>query len=644
MKAPHRCILAALVVCSFAAASPRAKFEGQVVSAVGSATSPSSQASSPGPSPPAAPATVGVTLELTRAPPARIVCSFSSKKHAIKPQVEFLGRSVDGLAQGLVLDGAVDDWRVGCAMEPFKREVSPDVGTGRSSEARVFPAASARELLPDADVQRNLEIQVSTDSSGKADGSAPETWTVEVRKLDAGGAPHFGPSTASRADLRSLDAIGEVAGELAKIIAEIAVKRARTAAYEVVRKRLVKACDGGAEENLAQTCAAVRALRVQDLTGALTTLRDAAVVDLVGVAVTKLPRDKDHVSLSTYLSHILTDGARRGVVEADPRGLLRAAQSAGTQDLKKAISLVEICMQTAYSCTAEDTWRVLDAHRVTLSPKERAAVDALLGALLAPPSEPPRQRAARTVDAAFAVLAAQSSADPDGLDDVQALASALVRDDIPRLIAIGAKMLPSGSSQKLTRVAGTVAAYAATFQTSPSSPEDRKRQHEVRKELVSGLVDSLTDRSDRAGDWVVSLGVLPSLTYGVQWTKSDSYETRLPPPQLALPAGAAIQYLPSDECRFGVHFSFSPIDVGQYLAIGHDDGDVSVSEPSWASAATAAVQAGLLVGEPGAAFFVGVDARYSPAVFSPGGDPTKGGGAGRVGLMLGYYVPLLDLN
>ncbi|MCC6653493.1 MAG: hypothetical protein IT348_20245 [Candidatus Eisenbacteria bacterium] len=559
-------------------------------------------------------ASVALIAQLDRAPPSRVVCTFHTTKHAIKPQIEFPALSAEGLVQSLRLDGPAQVWKVLCAMEPVKGD-----------------AGAIGHLFPDAAPHIALGMDAGDSAQLKIGDSS---WSVTIRQEGSPSTASTGPKRAERADLRSLDAVGDVVGELGKIVAEIAVSRARVAALNVVRKRLLDACDSGAKECLPETCTAIRALRIQDLTGALPTLRDALVADLVQRAVMHL----QNVEVVKFMSEVLLAAARHGEVEADPHALARAARNSNLRKpVAEAVDLVEICMQTAYSCTVEETWQVIVANKVQLTADERAAVEALIGALRASSEEPARKRVLRTVDAAFALIALQNGS--ARLTDVRLLASALIRNDLPKVIAVGSRFLGDSSSTNLTRVAGTVAAYAATFETPAKTGEERKQRYEARKELVSDLIDSLTDRAERGGEFIVSVGSVPGLMIGGQKTKDADWQ--LPPPQLALPTGLALQLLPTDTGP-GLHLAFSGLDLAQFAAT---DNDGQLSDPSWASALTVALQAGFLIGQPSSSFFVGADARYSPGILAPSGDPTKsGGGAYRVGLLVGYYVPLLDLN
>jgi hypothetical protein len=261
---------------------------------------------------------------------------------------------------------------------------------------------------------------------------------------------------------------------------------------------------------------------------------------------------------------------------------------------------------------------------------------------------------------------ATASATCKDLRDLANIATNVIDDD-PAHVVIAAGSLIERSLQAIadgdnrktygkalslvTGVAGALTAYAATYTADPKGNADViKQQHEARKQAVEELVTATTQRSERGGDWVASLGVNVGFGVGGQYLPNlpsgDGVQTKWVYPQLELPLGLSVQRLPDTTDNgpwcVGFHLQLSAIDIAQYLAYSSDGG---LSRPTWGSFAMIGVETGLLFGTPSNALLIGVDARYAPALFSNGANlATSGAGAFRVGLIASYYVPFIDFN
>lgn len=209
---------------------------------------------------------------------------------------------------------------------------------------------------------------------------------------------------------------------------------------------------------------------------------------------------------------------------------------------------------------------------------------------------------------------------------------------------------------KALQMISAVTAYASTYVST--NADDIKQRHEARKKAIEDLVDSATSRTERSGDWIVSVGgnVGASLVGGQYLVSRPGLDLALP--QLSLPLGVAVQKLArgnrcgdqgSVACRYlGFHLQISPIDLGQFVSY---DGNFQITSTRWANFVTAAVQAGALIGPPSSPFMVGLDLRWAPTLFTqaeaqadPMAPPAERGGAFRFGLFFGYYVPFFDFN
>ncbi len=210
---------------------------------------------------------------------------------------------------------------------------------------------------------------------------------------------------------------------------------------------------------------------------------------------------------------------------------------------------------------------------------------------------------------------------------------------------------------KAGQVLTALSSYAATYATAGDA-KSVEAQQAARKKAVESLIDAATKRSGRDGAWVVSLGANVGFSGGLQWidARSDCRAAAHPcgsVPQLTLPMGLAVQYLPDlrkgletkdaahrKSVSGGFHLQLSPIDLAQFIAL---DGSAKTTDNvRWSDFVMVGLQAGGIVGKPDANFLILADVRWIPTVFSSA-DNTKAG-ALRVGLTLSYYVPFFDFN
>jgi hypothetical protein len=208
---------------------------------------------------------------------------------------------------------------------------------------------------------------------------------------------------------------------------------------------------------------------------------------------------------------------------------------------------------------------------------------------------------------------------------------------------------------KLTRVAGAVTAYATTYTVDAKGDTSKlKELHESRKKAIEGLIDGTTDRSDRGGDVVVSIGANVGFVAGKQYVIASGSEQAMYP-QLSLPVGIAVQRLPSAGTTragtglgqyIGIHGQASIVDLAQFLSYD-EKGKLATPRPD--TIAMLGLQLGVLLGKPSSAATIAFDLRYAPGILADGNTktPAKEGakaGAVRFGLTIGYYVPFFDFN
>lgn len=203
--------------------------------------------------------------------------------------------------------------------------------------------------------------------------------------------------------------------------------------------------------------------------------------------------------------------------------------------------------------------------------------------------------------------------------------------------------------KKVTALVGALASYAATYVNDPKADAKAiQEQHDARKRAIESLIDAATERSNRDGDWVFSIGANVGLGSGGQFlAKYDWASSGSGYPQLELNMGLALQALPNR--RLGVpvggHFQLSLIDLGQFVAYSDDN---NIAKAYWANFVEIGTQIGIILGSPTSNVIIGAEARWSPGLFSgtafdlPGARSAQG--AVRVGAFVSYYVPFFDFN
>jgi hypothetical protein len=177
--------------------------------------------------------------------------------------------------------------------------------------------------------------------------------------------------------------------------------------------------------------------------------------------------------------------------------------------------------------------------------------------------------------------------------------------------------------------------YAATFTNKSDKDADL---HDQRTKVLESLTRSMTDRTNRAGDTILSVGGALRLVAGRTW-KADSRKTHAFWGPLSLPLGVAVTHLPSGKCPVGLHIQVDALDLGQYLSY---DNQANVRKPDLEDALAPSVTIGVAAGTS-VPFVAGLTGAYVPhAVVDPANPGTKG--ALSLGVTAGFAVPLLDFN
>lgn len=222
----------------------------------------------------------------------------------------------------------------------------------------------------------------------------------------------------------------------------------------------------------------------------------------------------------------------------------------------------------------------------------------------------------------------------------------------------------------MERIAGIlsgIASYSVTYVAAANADKSDGELRAAREKALEGVVDLVTQRAYRHGEWVVSLGIPVGFSAGGQYLlnrggKSEGWQAMYP--QLQVPLGIAVQRLPgahyargkgrcsacspddpNDFQYDGIHMMATLIDLGQYAAY---EGDGTPSQLRWDSLFSPGLQVGWAFGTPANSFLVSAEGRYAPTLFSGTSslaiEDGQLGGAVRMGLTLSYYVSLVDFN
>lgn len=211
----------------------------------------------------------------------------------------------------------------------------------------------------------------------------------------------------------------------------------------------------------------------------------------------------------------------------------------------------------------------------------------------------------------------------------------------------------SESIERAFEIVGALVSYGTSYRASTSAEgEDSAKlaefRAEQRKQAMAALIDVLTDRSNRSGDWVTSFGA--SVGLARSWidmrapddtseNAGGSTENELP---LRLDTGLSIQYLP-DGLSPGAHFQLSFLDLAQYAALraGEGSDDIENADADVRTALIFGASGGILFGNPSLPFLFSAFVGYAPWLRF---DAEQGRGAYVTAFSVGIYVPFIDFN
>lgn len=231
------------------------------------------------------------------------------------------------------------------------------------------------------------------------------------------------------------------------------------------------------------------------------------------------------------------------------------------------------------------------------------------------------------------------------------VSAALIKEDTNRLVVAGARAVEVGlatvtstaSENKVEakrvgkglELASAAVQYALTYDGQTKETFDERQA--ARKLILEELTRRMTDRSDRGGDHIVSLGGSLRLVGG--WRSNVHFARNAFEGPLSLTLGLAYDYV-GDESDIGFHLELGVLELGNYLTF--EDG-VEVREPDVLDGLSVSITPAIAFGRE-LPIIVGGVFGYSPAVTLEEDDSDKGSGSIYFGVVVGVAVPLLDFN
>ena len=179
--------------------------------------------------------------------------------------------------------------------------------------------------------------------------------------------------------------------------------------------------------------------------------------------------------------------------------------------------------------------------------------------------------------------------------------------------------------------------YAVTYTgDDPYSDEAKK----LRMQKLENLTSRMTDRSDRAGENVWSLG---GSLRGLAGVRLQAEKEPVFYGPISLPMGVAMHYYGKKKGVSGFYLDFGIIDIGQYVSY-QENGEVA--EPDLEDSLAPSLSIGGFYGTD-VPLIYGLTASYSPHyVFEDdfNEEEDRRDGSWNVGAFIGFYVPFIDFN
>jgi hypothetical protein len=582
---------------------------------------------------------------------------------------------------------------------------------------------------------------------GKNENGAPKITVTYNRMTDYD--PELGGVDTAISRNRSLDPLTPIATELLKVIAEVAVDRAKanaTAAIKEIllssvctiqysalktdtgsrssaelyfpRKNDAKDVSGIGEHLFSRVCRALHALRIEEIASSSQVLARALAGDLTEYAFRfARARQEDEGRALLFTLEPIVVGLIEGKAIGTERdfqtmllrlGSIKIVPSAAKADQKTVsaaaaadkdaedkwwpcgigigFAVVRECLRRE-ACTAEQLLSSFKGELENPTALCKGATDKIeanwpeLRSILArsidvfrpPPGISPNQTAKVATNIVLDVLKTGIPQDLKGnesserrlrdFETVRALINSVFDKDVAAGVIAASGLITSAidaecpknnndcavTSDELKKgvaVLNGFVSYASTYkegvregEESKTDAEREKLRHEERRKAMESLIDTVTDRSNRGGRWVASVGVSAGFAFG-RWPVGNTPSLRLDysgVPAPSLPIGFGLQLLPGD-IPVGVHAQLSFLDLAQYASL---DKEGKTADLKVENALFCGAHVGLLFGNPRYSLLVSGELGYSPALRFEG---TSRPGVIRGGVFFGTYVPLFDFN
>ena len=184
--------------------------------------------------------------------------------------------------------------------------------------------------------------------------------------------------------------------------------------------------------------------------------------------------------------------------------------------------------------------------------------------------------------------------------------------------------------KKLFHLLVAIGQYAQTYDRSSVT-----NSAEARRKILEELIDSMINRAEREGGFVLSLG--GSFGVGGGYRVGADGEGGMGYGPFMLPLGLGLQSYPDDkEKAYGFHAMLGVLDIGQYVRFEEDDGEVKVGEVDAEDSVSISLHLGVWFGSRTIPIIVAAHLGVSPFIRD---DDVP---VFYFGAMAGAYVPFLD--
>lgn len=548
-------------------------------------------------------------------------------------------------------------------------------GKLRSIRYKLKPAAPAPEAVAGSESPQDLAINSSFEDLS----------LQELRKTIS----EAQKAQAKRANLIHAHAAEEAVAETVQILGQIVVDRATAEAYAQIKARLedLLDCDTAAPTFQA-TCSVLVPLRVEDVAASRDALLGALATDVFELIRAKIPASKQSSAVIRTILGVLLPVIARPSLKSVP-GQAKAVIDVITEELAQdspttaAEATVNLSARGMLQCVGESLNQPDDLARCDIGrkisdlntdfPAAKPAARTLANQVLAVSASQAdaRARLSQAVDTLFATacMLAKNEAtpalacdDPNRIaapaSDAQWLAlihpifSAGAAQDTNSVVAgtlhiltIAVTQTAKDEKERLVRnhtrafqLIGALLDYGSTYVETTKSPsaDDQKAAHDRRTKILESLTKSMTVRTGRGGDVILSIGgSLRSVAGGRIGTQISDASFYGP---VSLPLGFGLDCL-SSSTNWGFHLELGIVDLGEYVGL---DSKGTVRSPdlqqAFAPNLTVAAEYGKSI-----PFFFGPTAGYAPTYVVNSAREDKRGTL-NVGITAGFYVPLFDFN